>query len=125
MTKLKSAIFKWKGSPKKDFIYLTKPSEKFCLAQKLNLKPTIDHLESNSEELLETFKATIVVGFENVDKEKIYLDIDFPLFQLLRKVQEGYRPNKKDEEDAINFLEFLERLNEFRRKEKGNVSLFS
>nr|WP_077625101.1 DNA phosphorothioation-dependent restriction protein DptF [Sediminibacillus massiliensis] len=115
----KSAIFKWKGSPKKDYVYLNKPSEKYRLAQRINLRPTIDHLEPRRDEVLESFKSTILIGYRDADNQKkIYLDIDYPLYSLLTKVREGYRPNKKDEEDAIKFVEFIDKLMAFGEKKE-------
>lgn len=114
---IKYAIFKWKGSPKKDYIYLNKPSEKFRLSQKLNLSPSVDHLTERTETSIDTFKTTIVLGYRgDEDSDNIYLEIDYPLYQLLRKVQAGYRPNKKDSEDGIKFVEFIESINKFGNK---------
>jgi DNA phosphorothioation-dependent restriction protein DptF len=114
---IKNAIFKWKGSPKKDYIYLNKPSEKYRLAQKLNLRPSIEHLKPSTKDILESFKSSIVIAYHDGNTEnKIFLEIDYPLYSLLTKVQEGYRPNKKDEEDAIKFVEFIEKLMSFGEK---------
>jgi DNA phosphorothioation-dependent restriction protein DptF len=114
---IKKAIFKWKGSPKKDYIYFNKPTEKFRLAQKLNLKPTIKHLKPSTESVLESFKSTILLAYTGKGPEDlIFLEIDFPLFSLLSKVKEGYRPNKKDEEDAIKFVEFIEKIMSYGEK---------
>lgn len=121
---IKSAIFKWKGSPKKDYIYLNKPAEKYRVAQRINLKPTIDHLKQNPNEVLESFISTIVVGYRNSDNDKIYLEIDYPLYNLLSKVQKGYRPNKKDEEDAIKFVEFIDKLMAFGEKKSELLVFF-
>lgn len=118
-SEIKGAIYKWKGSPKQDYIYINKPNEKFRLAQTLNLKPTIDHLSSNTLDVLESFKSTILLGYtDGNEQNKIYLEIDYPLYQLLLKVQNGYRPNKKDEEDAIKFVEFIEKIMAFGNKKK-------
>ncbi|WP_421377976.1 DNA phosphorothioation-dependent restriction protein DptF [Bacillus salacetis] len=114
---IKKAIFNWKGSPKRGYIYLNKPDEKFRLAQKLNLRPTIEHLSTRTEEQLDSFKSTILLAYHGGNAEdKIYLEIDFQLYQLLVKVQQGYRPNKKDEEDAIKFVEFIEKVMAFGEK---------
>lgn len=111
---IKSAIFNWKGTPKKDYIYVNKADEKFRLAQQLNLKPYANHLKHSSEEILSSFKSTILIGYHDGDSSnKEFLDIDFPLYELLMKVQEGYRPNKKDKEDAIKFVEYIEKLMAF------------
>jgi DNA phosphorothioation-dependent restriction protein DptF len=114
---IRKAIFKWKGSPKKDYIYFNKPTEKYRLAQKLNLNPTMKHLKPSSENVLESFKSNILLAYIGKRPEElIYLEIDFPLFALLSKVKEGYRPNKKDEEDAIKFVEFIEKIMSFGEK---------
>ncbi|MBX9955708.1 DNA phosphorothioation-dependent restriction protein DptF [Peribacillus simplex] len=121
---VKKAIFNWKGSPKKNYIYLNKPVEKFRLAQKLHLKPNIQEYEENRKESLGAFKSSIVLMYIGNHSEKIVLEIDFPLFQLLSKVQEGYRPNKKDEEDAIKFVEFVEKLMSLGDKKKEMLVYF-
>ncbi|MCK6207699.1 DNA phosphorothioation-dependent restriction protein DptF [Bacillus infantis] len=114
---IKKAIFNWKGSPKRGYIYLNKPDEKFRLAQKLNLRPTIEHLSTRTEEQLDSFKSSILLAYHGGDSDhKIYLDIDYQLYQLLVKVQQGYRPNKKDEEDAIKFVEFIDKIMAFGEK---------
>ncbi|WP_102345889.1 DNA phosphorothioation-dependent restriction protein DptF [Bacillus sp. Marseille-P3661] len=116
---IKTAIFKWKGSPKKEYIYLNKPSEKYRLSQKLSLRPTIDHLKPNTNDVLESFKSSIVLGYHGGNSDdKIFLDIDYPLYLLLTRVRDGYRPNKKDEEDAIRFVEFIEKIMAFGEKKQ-------
>lgn len=116
---IETAIFKWKGSPMKGYIYLDKPSEKYRLAQKLELNPSISHLKPNKGEVIESFKSFITLAYnDNDEKNNIFLDIDFPLYQLLMKVQDGYCPNKKNEEDAIKFVEFIEKLMAFGMKKK-------
>ncbi|ALC90600.1 hypothetical protein AM500_13000 [Bacillus sp. FJAT-18017] len=122
---MKSAIFKWKGSPKKDYIYLDKPSEKYRLAQKLELCPSVDHLITTTNDVLNTFKSSIILAYHGGDSsKKILLEIDFQLYELLFKVQNGYRPNKRDEEDAIKFVEFLEKLMNFGEKQKELLIVF-
>ncbi|WP_317450926.1 DNA phosphorothioation-dependent restriction protein DptF [Alkalibacillus aidingensis] len=108
---LKTAIFTWKGSPRKDYIYLNKPSEKYRIAQRVTLRPSIDHLKPMEGEVLESFKSIIHVSYRDGDGlNKVQLEIDYPLYNLLSKVLEGYRPNKQDEEDAIKFVEFIDKL---------------
>lgn len=123
---IESAIFKWKGTPKKDYIYLSRPSDKYYLAQKLDLQPTIAHLKVSTYEILYSFKSTITIAYHGGnDEHKVFLEIDYPLYSLLKKVLEGYRPNKKDEEDAINFVEFIEKLMAFGEKKKEMLVYFS
>ncbi|MEM5016868.1 DNA phosphorothioation-dependent restriction protein DptF [Metabacillus indicus] len=122
---VKTSIFKWKGSPKKEYLFLNKPIEKYRLAQKLNIRPTIEHLTPIKADVLNTFRSTIVLAYHDGNSNnKIYLEIDFPLYKLLMKVKEGYRPNKKDEEDAINFVEFIDKLMKFGEKKKEIIVCF-
>lgn len=112
--KFKEIIFTWKGLPKRDFIYINKPIEKYRIAQKLNLKPNIDHIEKNSKEILQHFISSINVAYENPkNNEKVFLEIDYPLYKILYMVKKGYRPNKKDEENAVKFIEFIDKLMDF------------
>ncbi|KAA0777843.1 DNA phosphorothioation-dependent restriction protein DptF [Bacillus sp. BB51/4] len=114
---IKDALFKWKGSPKKGYIYLNKSNNRYRLAQLLNLKPLTDHLKSNPKAVLESFKASILLAYHNGNRqESILLEIDYQLYCLLVKVRQGYCPNKKDEEDAIKFTEFVEKIMRFGEK---------
>ena len=107
----KKVLLSWRGSPKKEFIYINKPSEKYRIAQKLYLRPNIEHIKSNSNEVLQTFNSTILIAYEDLSsKNKVSLDIDYPLYKLLNKVKNGYRPNKSDNENAIQFTEFIDKL---------------
>lgn len=107
----KKVLIAWKGSPKKEFIYINKPAEKYRIAQKLNLRPNIDHIKTNSNEVLQKFNTTILIAYEGPgSKNKVELDIDYPLYKLLNKVKNGYRPNKRDDENAIQFTEFIDKL---------------
>ena len=109
---LKDSIFKWKGSPIKEYIFFTKPNnENYQLAQKLILKPRLNDLPKNESEKLIKFKITMNLAYYDPSThESIEVDIDFPLFELLQKVRQGYCPNKHDEEEAIKFIEFMDKL---------------
>lgn len=110
----KNILFTWRGSPKKGYIYINKPIEKYRIAQKLNLKPIIGHLEENPNEVLQHFITSIQVAYEDpIDNSKVFLEIDYPLYKILYKVKNGYRPNKKDEENAVKFIEFIDKIMEF------------
>ncbi|MGR9049739.1 DNA phosphorothioation-dependent restriction protein DptF [Halobacillus faecis] len=108
--KVKGSIFKWKGSPKRNYIYLNDWG-KFKVAQMLNLKPYVEHLDYQEEDLLYNFSTTLTVGFHGgKSPEKVMLNVDFYLYSLIEMILGGYCPNKKDEEDAIQFVEFLDKI---------------
>ena len=44
------------------------------------------------------------------------IDLDYSLYDLLIKVINGYRPNKKDKNQFIKFIEFINRTEEWDSK---------
>lgn len=115
----KDIIYKWKGTIKKDYVLMSHPFDKYKLGQRFSVKPVVTHINKQSEPTLYTFKAVITVGYKNENtSEEAILDIDYPLYSLLAKVADGYRPDKSDEDDAIKFTEFLENIMKFGDKHK-------
>ncbi len=115
----KDTIFQWKGSLKKDYILLSHPFDKYKLGQKFSVKPVTPILSEKSDSTLYTFKSVISVGYKKENSlEEALLDIDYPLYALLTKVAEGYRPTKRDEDEAIKFTEFLEKVMQFGNKKE-------
>ncbi|WP_102706500.1 DNA phosphorothioation-dependent restriction protein DptF [Terribacillus saccharophilus] len=114
--KVKKVIFAWKGSPRKDYIYINNMTEKYRVAQKIIYEPLpIVRKRKRTDEELESFDTTILLSFtedrhaSNLEPD-LTLEIDLPLFKLLYKIGEGYRPNKKDQEDGLSFKSFIDKL---------------
>lgn len=99
------AIFAWKGGPSPTSIYIDEAVGPMNIAQALKLRKDSGHLIKRQEEVFTRFKNTIIIGFQGEQ-----LEIDYPLYETIIRVLDGYRPNKKDKEDAIQFLEFVEKL---------------
>lgn len=113
-------IYQWKGTPKEEYIYISPVHEKYRLAQRMKLNPNISHIKMQSGESLEIFKDRINIAFD-IGKSTHYLEIDYTLFHLFRRVLDGYRPNRQDEEEMVHFIEFIEKL--MRSGEKKNQLL--
>lgn len=120
---LRNAVFNWKGSPLSDYIFLEQLDQDLAIAQKLLLNPRIDHLVELHETKLHSFKPFISVKYIKNNQTEM-LEIDYSLFELLEKVSNGYRPNRKDEEDATAFIEFLDRIMNFGDKKEEIVMNF-
>lgn len=107
----KQSIFLWNGSPKADYVYMDNSNEVTQVAQSLILKPSVAHLQGEEEGILNRFKLNVVLAFSNKDKEHtVLLEIDYPLYEMMMKLLKGYRPNKKDREDCIQFVEFIDKV---------------
>lgn len=116
--KIKEVIYMWKGSPTKDYIYISKKSDTIKIAQKLNLIPDISHITEINIEKIENFKPVLSIVYRINPEQKIILEIDYILFELLEKTLNGYCPNKNDEDDAIKFIEFIDKLMQHGEKNK-------
>ena len=115
----KDSIYQWKGTIKKDYVLMSHPFDKYKLGQSFTVKPVVTQIDKLDDPILYTFKSVITVGYKKEGSlEEALLDIDYPLYSLLVKVAAGYRPNKGDEDDAIKFTEFLERVMKFGNKHK-------
>ncbi|MFI3236619.1 MAG: DNA phosphorothioation-dependent restriction protein DptF [Lachnospiraceae bacterium] len=71
-----------------------------------------DGLETIYVRNAETSISTVIkLPFKELETNTIVdISMDFKLFKLLYKVNDGYKPNKQDEEDAIKFLVQLKKL---------------
>lgn len=93
--------------------------EKYKVAQYLELKPDINHLHERSDSILVNFKQTISLAFHDGNKENIvFLELDFPLYKLVKNVLNGYCPNKKDRENGIRLVEFIDKILRFGKQKE-------
>ena len=81
----------------------------------LNAKPIKwikeDELSLNKDDFGNKFKKEITIKFSINDiKESNPLIIDYPLYDYIVKLNEGYKPNRLDNEDLVVFDEFINSL---------------
>ena len=106
---IKKAIFNLKGSFKKDYICIDE-LESFKVSKELKLKYYPDSFVNNVEKLSNRFKTSIRVYFSTPSKNKIPLEVDYPLYSAICKLNKGYKPNKFERETLILFEEFINNL---------------
>jgi DNA phosphorothioation-dependent restriction protein DptF len=121
---VKNAIFKWKGSPRRDCLYITSEQNSqhssYRLAQKLILKPANIKKENTlvTGNKLDRFLDRLSVNYYLGDsKDTVTLEIDYFLFKLIHIVNGGYVPNRQDYDEAIKFVEFMETLMKYGSKQ--------
>ena len=108
--KVKGAVFRWKGSPKKNYILIEELSN-FNIAEKIDLKPDLSNFQNSVDELGNRFKTDIRLKFKvNHNENMIPLNIDYTLYRMITKLNNGYKPNKNDKEDLVIFNEFIDEL---------------
>ena len=112
---VKNGIVKWNGEAGKDEtnIFVGKNQIKYKVSEELELKVDTSNLPKNEETNLRKFITTLKLKFKSEKSGKDYeIDVDFSLYKLLLQVISGYRPNKKDKNHFIKFIEFVNKLEE-------------
>ncbi|EPY2309463.1 DNA phosphorothioation-dependent restriction protein DptF [Clostridium sporogenes] len=112
---VKNGIVKWNGEAEKGQInvFMGKNQIKYKVSEDLELKVDTSNLPKRDETDIKKFITTLKLKYKNEKLEKAYeIDVDFSLYQLLIQVINGYRPNKKDKNQFIKFIEFINKLEE-------------
>ncbi|MEJ8553010.1 DNA phosphorothioation-dependent restriction protein DptF [Tepidibacter sp. Z1-5] len=110
---VKSSIYKWNGESIEGNIniFIGKNQMRYKVSQTLNIDADISNLNKCDEEELHKFNSNLILRFKNEEKNKSHeIDIDFNLYSLLMAIKNGYRPNKTDKYNYINFVEFINKM---------------
>lgn len=105
---LEKVVFHWKGSPTEGYAYITSNLKKdFRIAIPMNLEGTLNPDLFGSVEDQEIYAANhyITLGFNDIN-----FDLDLKLFEILRQVSNGHRPNLHEVGQAIQFEDFYNKL---------------
>lgn len=121
---VKSGILKWNGEADKEQIniFLGKSQIKYKISEDIELKADTSNLPQNKKEELNKFMTTLKLEYKgNISQESYTIDIDFALYKLLLQINNGYRPNRKDKNQFISFVEFIGKLEETGSQKKKLV----
>lgn len=110
---IKDGILKWNGEAEKNHIniFLGKNQVKYKVSEELELKADASNLPIYKENELKKFLTEMEIKYKgnNLDSS-CGIDIDYSLYELLIRVGQGYRPNKKDKNHFIKFIEFINKI---------------
>ena len=110
---IKEGIMKWNGEANKNHIniFVAKNQTKYKVSEEIELKSDLSNLPSNLELELIKFRTTMEVKYKGENLEKSCgIDVDFALYKLLDEIAKGYKPNRKDKNNFINFIEFINKI---------------
>lgn len=116
LQKINTAIYKWKGSPMPGFIYneSLKPNMMMRIGLQYDPKP---------KKVVVTNKLTILVSFE-IQGKIFEIEVDYNLFVLMKKIENGYILKEKDKIEAVVFSEFVDNiLNNIDSTEKTIINI--
>lgn len=112
---VRDGIINWNGEADKAHmnIFMGKNQIKYRVSEKIDLKVDTSNLLKNDESDLKKFIDTLKLKYKGENANNSYeIDIDYNLYKLLVQVNNGYRPNKKDKNHFIKFVEFINKLEE-------------
>lgn len=110
---IKDGILKWNGEAEKNQIniFIGKNQVKYKISEELELKADASNLPTNKDSELIKFLTEMDIRYKG---EKLNnscgIEIDYSLYELLVRVGQGYRPNKKDKNHFIKFIEFINKI---------------
>lgn len=112
-SEIKEGIVKWNGESDKNSIniFIGQNQMRYKVSEEIELKADISNLQTMKDTNLKKFLTSMELKYKSEKFEKSSsIDIDFSLYNLLNKVTKGYRPNKKDKNSFIKFIEFINRI---------------
>lgn len=104
----------WNGDAKsngKVIINVGKKQTKFRVFKDFDSIPDVNLKPKNSTAILHKFTQEFSLAYKiNQEKKPLKLHVDYSLFKTLKMVSKGYRPNKKDNNNYVYFVNAITTL---------------
>lgn len=103
----------WNGDPRKSekvIIKLGRNQSKYRIFKEFKPSPILGIGSKKNDDVLTRFVQEFTLSFKNGNSENLKIHVDYSLFELLNKIVKGYRPNRKDNNNYITFINFMNRL---------------
>ncbi len=111
---VKKAAYSWNGgTPEKNKAIVpgTVKSTVYRLFRQIELRSVPKHAAKNHAVVVNEFGQELHFRFQvGHNSEPISIDVDYALYVLLQKINDGYRPNKIDRQTYVNFGRFVENV---------------
>lgn len=104
----------WYGDPKtseKVILNVGRNQTKFRVFKDFKVIPDVTLLEKDKSSKLDRFSQDFTLKFKIQNgTETLKINVDYSLFQVLKRVSNGYRPNKKDNNNYVHFVNTINKL---------------
>lgn len=118
---VEKAIYSWNGKPygdKQINTFIGAQQNKYKISAAFSIQPQPKEVQYNlvsegtDKQRLYKFLSSLTVYFSGGTKEEPpkSINIDYNLYQLIRKINLGYRPNQFDKSDFVDFSNFIKQL---------------
>lgn len=114
---VEAAVKQWCGTDNDDNLCIETNKLGYRLYEEVNFEVYDEALEVIQDNELSRFTNHICVKFESKNKKDISLEIDYNLFELITKLNNGYIQTFEDRNNHAGFLTFIQKI-----KKNGNSS---
>ena len=106
------SVLLWNGKANKNEMQLDLVNKKteYRLVQEIDIKPTYENVKCINDEVLYSFRDELRLKYKYGNGLTADLDVDFALFELLKKVLNGYVPSINDKRVNIKCEEFIKKI---------------
>ena len=111
---VENAARNWNGDAKtngKVIINVGKKQTQFRVFKDFEVLPDVDNSKEKFDVQINKFTQEFSLSFKiNNETESIKIHVDFSLFKILKMISNGYRPNKKDNNNYVYFVNSINTL---------------
>lgn len=111
---VENAIRSWNGDPKtseKVIINVGKRQTRYRVFKDFEVQPSVENLSQKNEKDIHKFVQEFTLNFKiKNDTEILKIHVDYSLFKILKTILFGYRPNKKDNNNYVYFVNLINKL---------------
>lgn len=115
----------WNGDPKagdKVIINVGKKQTQYRVFKDFEVIPELSKKEVKQDNVLHKFTQEFTLTFRiNNGTELVKIHVDFSLFKILKMILKGYRPNKRDHN---NFVYFVDAVNTLIKQNNSKAALY-
>lgn len=111
---VENAARNWNGDPKtngKVIINVGKKQTQYRVFKDFEVIPDVNLLKKKNDILINKFTQEFALSFKiNNETDFVKIHVDFSLYKILKMISQGYRPNKKDNNNYVYFVNSINLL---------------
>ncbi|MFH6936340.1 DNA phosphorothioation-dependent restriction protein DptF [Flavobacterium sp. FlaQc-30] len=115
----------WNGDPKangKVIINVGKKQTQYRVFKDFEVIPNVSVIKEKKDTHIDKFTQEFLLSYKiNNENDTIKIHVDFSLFKILKMISQGYRPNKKDNN---NYVYFVNSVNILINQNNNKASLY-